>query len=558
MAQISGGRLVAKALKREGVEAIFSLTGGHIMDIYFGCREEGIRLFDTRHEASAGFAADAFARVSGKPGVLVTTAGPGVTDATSPMAEALCHGTPLIHIGGAAAERRSDTGEEQDVDTMGVMSAVCKWARRVVYTERIPEYLSMAFRSAMAPSKGPVYLEIGHDVLQRQVDEAHVEFPENYRSETEAFGDPELVEAAAEVLIGAQRPVMMLGFGARFSTRNRDAVAELAHHLQIPVSTQTAVKGMFADESEDPLFRLSGAQAGADVVLMLHVENDFLVNWCRPPFFAEGVKLIQVHPDAAKIGYNAPAAIGILGGATPVAGQLLEAVKARTGPRSESGWVGEAERLVAELRAPFSQAFASQELPMNPGRCAFEVSRFLNREGRDWTVVCDGGDAGVWMRWAAVARRPGQILTMGPHGTLGCGPGFSLGAWAANGKPVLYYTGDGSFGLYPMEFDTFDRHGVPVVCVISNDSAWGMIKHAMALYRPNQVAAGHVGVDLAPMRAYEKMTALWDGYGQRIRRPEEIVPALQRAASEAKPAILNVEVDQVTPSPVTRGLVPYE
>jgi acetolactate synthase-1/2/3 large subunit len=162
------------------------------------------------------------------------------------------------------------------------------------------------------------------------------------------------------------------------------------------------------------------------------------------------------------------------------------------------------------------------------------------------------------MRGAATARRPGQILTMGPHGTLGCGPGFSLGAWAANRKPVLYYTGDGSFGLYAMEFDTFDRHGVPVVCVISNDSAWGMIKQGMALYRPQEVQGGHVGVDLAPMRAYERMAAMWDGYGQLIRQPEEIVPALRRAAVGGKPAILNVEVDQESPSPVTRGMVPYE
>ncbi len=558
MTKVSGGRLFAKALKREGVEQIFSLSGGHIMPIYYGCRDEGIDVIDVRHEASAVFAADAYARVTGKPGVAVTTAGPGVANTCSAMAEALYHGTPLIHIAGAAHLSRADSGEEQDIDSLKLMGAVSKWARRISHTNRVPEYVAMAFRQALAPTQGPAFLELGRDLMFGEVAMADVPFPRAYRTEAEACGDPELVEAAADMLIAADRPVMMIGFGARFSSAHMESVSELAHHLQIPVSVHTTCKGLFADESEDPLFRMAGAQAEADVALMLHVENDFTVGKSLPPFFAQDVRLIQVNPDASKIGYNAPAAIGIVGGAGPVAHQILEAVRARIGSREPSEWLQRAKGVVARVERPFTEAYASDEKPMNPGRCAYEVSRFLNAEGEDWTVVCDGGDAGVWMRRAAIARRPGQIITMGPHGTLGCGPGFALGAWAANRKPVLYYTGDGSFGFYPMEFDTFCRFGVPVVCVISNDSAWGMIKYGQQLHHPDRLKPGLVGLDLYPMRAYEKMVAVWDGHGESITRAEDIAPAIHRGYASGKPSIINVEVNRVTASPATRGLVSFE
>jgi acetolactate synthase-1/2/3 large subunit len=558
MTKVTGGRLFAKALKREGVEQIFSLSGGHIMPIYYGCRDEGIRVIDVRHEASAVFAADAYARVSGRPGVAVTTAGPGVANTCSAMAEALYHGTPLIHIAGAAHLSRADTGEEQDIDALGLMGAVSKWARRISQTDRAPEYVAMACRQALTPTEGPVFLEMGRDLMFGEVELEDVRFPEAYRTEAEGFGDPSLVEAAAHLLIAAKRPVMMIGFGARFSMHHQEAVADLASYLQMPVSVHTTCKGLFADEEENPLFRMAGAQAGADVVLLLHVENDFTIGKCRPPFFAEGVKLIQVNPDAAKIGYNVPATIGIVGGAGPVAHQILATVKDRTARRETSEWVEAAKKLVAKVERPFTDAYMSDESPMNPGRCAYEVSRFLNSEGRDWTVVCDGGDSGVWMRRAAIARRPGQIITMGPHGTLGCGPGFTLGAWMANDKPVLYYTGDGSFGFYAMEFDTFCRFGVPVVCVISNDSAWGLIKHSQKLYHPELVEPGLVGLELHPMRAYEKMAAIWDGYGERVTQPEDILPAIRRGHASGKPSIINVEVDRMTASPATRGLVSFE
>jgi acetolactate synthase-1/2/3 large subunit len=553
MAKVNGGRLLAKALKKEGVEVVFCLAGGHIMPILYGCREEGIKIIDCRHECAAAFAADAYARVTGKAGVVITTAGPGVTDTITAMAEAKQQGVPVIHIGGASPLIENETGPLQEINTVEILATTTKWSRKVYHTERIPEYVSIAFRHAFDDTPGPVYLECAQDTLKNQVEEEKVYFPEHYRTKAVPFGDPVLVEEAAELLINAERPVMIIGDIARFSAQYGEAVAELADYLKIPVMAQTMVRGLFANEETNPLFKLGAGALPAADVLMLCVENNFRVGKGRPPMFNKEAKRIQVHPDVTKIGYNAPAEIGIVGGAGPVAKQLLEAVKERVPKREDMTWVNKAAELAQQAAKPWMEGFTSEAIPMNPGRCAFEVAKFLNTEGRDWTVVCDGGDAAQWIRTAVTARRPGQVINFGPLGTIGTGAGFTLGAWAANGKPVLYYTGDGSFGFYPMEFDTFEKFGVPVVCVISNDSAWGMIKLAESLINPQEVAKGHVATELAYLRRYERMAPMWDGYGELVTRPEEIVPAIKRGFATGKPAIINVEVDRVSMSPVTRS-----
>jgi acetolactate synthase-1/2/3 large subunit len=555
MAIVDGGRLVAKALKKEGVEQIFALTGGHIMPIFYGCRAEGIKVVDFRHEMAAAYAADAYARVTGKPGVLVTTAGPGITDTITAMAEAKMQGVPVIHIGGASAVMENETGPLQDMNTLEILGDVTKWARKCYHTHRIPEYVAMGFRHALDDTPGPVYIEIAMDTVGMiPVDDEKVLFPEKYRTDAQPFGDPALVEKAADLLINAKSPVMILGDTARFSAQYGEAIAELVDYLKIPVMSQTMCRGLFSDET-NPLFKIGGgALPAADVVLMLAVNNDYRVGKASPPLFNANAKRIQVNPDVTKIGYNAPAEVGIIGGAGAVAKQILEVVKAKAAKQEDLTWVNKAAEMAKAAAKPYTDAFAAEAVPIHPGRCAAEVAKFLAEEGKDWTVVCDGGDAAQWIKAAVNAHRPGQIINYGPLGTIGTGAGFTIGAWVANKKPVLYYTGDGSFGFYAMEFDTFEKLGIPVVCVISNDSAWGMIKLSETFLHPDEVKSkGHIGVDLAEMRRYDKLVAMWDGYGEMVTKPEDIVPAIKRAAASGKPSIINVGVDHENMSPVTYG-----
>ncbi|MDD2556222.1 MAG: thiamine pyrophosphate-binding protein [Syntrophaceticus sp.] len=555
MAKVDGGRLFAKALKREGVEQIFCLSGGHIMSLFYGCRAEGIKVIDFRHECAAAYAADAYARVTGKPGVVVTTAGPGITDTITAMAEARLQGVPVIHIGGASPVVENDTGPLQDMNTLEILSTCTKWARKIYNVDRIPEYVAMAFRHAMDATPGPVYLECAMDLMVLgYAEEEKVYFPEKYRTEALPFGDPALIDKAADMLVAAERPAMVIGDTARFSAQYGESIAELVNYLKIPVMTQTLPRGLFADEETNPLFKLgNGALPVADVIFTLSVNNDYRVGKANPPMFNKDAKVIQVHPDVTKIGYNRAAEIGIVGGAGPVAKQILDAVKSKTAAKEDLTWINQAQERAKAGAKPWVEGFTAEGTPMHPGRCAYEVTKFLNTEGKDWTVVCDGGDAAQWIKAAATARRTGQIVNFGPLGTIGTGAGFTTGAWAANGKPVLYYTGDGSMGFYSMEFDTFVKQGIPVVCVISNDSSWGMIKLSETFIHPEEVAKGHVANELAHMRRYDKLPEMWGGYGELVTKPEDIVPAIKRGFESGKPAIINVEVDKENMSPVTKG-----
>ncbi len=550
MTMIDGGALVGKALANEGVEKAFVLCGGHIMPIFYGMRNAGIEIIDMRHEGAAVYAAIAYARASGKMTVVVTTAGPGVGNTPAGMMEAQSMGIPLLQIGGAVAMAKRDAGDLQDMSTLNVMETCSKWARKITHTERIPEYVAMAYRHAMDTSPGPVYLEIPTDLLFAKVEEEKISFPLKARTKAIPYGDPVLIEKAAELLIEAKRPAIVVGDGALFSVGDKaGAVAALSDYLKIPVGVSgSACRGLFGDEYANPLLR-THAMGMADLVLTLGCRFDFRLG--RGNMVPKEARVIQVHTDMWQIGFNLRADIGIVGGIGPVAGQVLEAVKKIRKTPVEASWVGPNP---PSMKALFSEAYESKNVPIHPGRCAGEVARFMEGEGRDWTLICDGGEAAVWMIIASMAGRPGQIHSSGPNGTIGTGPALAVGAWAANRKPVLWYTGDGSFGFHAMEMDTMARFGIPVVCVISNDSAWGMIRLAERYIRPEEVETkGHCNVELEQMRPYEKMALVFDGYGERVTEPGEIVPAIKRAAATGKPSIINVEVDKISLSPMIAG-----
>jgi acetolactate synthase-1/2/3 large subunit len=545
MSQIIGGALFGKALANEGIEKAFVLCGGHIMPILYGMRQAGIEITDVRHEASAMYAAIAYTRATAKPAVVVTTAGPGVVNATPGMIEALELGVPVLHIGGAVVVNGRDAGPLQDMSTLNLMEVCSKWARKITSTARIPEYVTLALRQATDLTPGPVYLEVPADLPLLRLEESEIKWPVKARTDSIPFGDPAQVDAAAELLANAERPAALVGDGARFSIGdNAAAVAALSDYLKMPVAVASSpCRGLFDDEMKHPLLRTYGL-LGADVVLAMGCRFDYRLG------MGQGVradaKVIQVHTDMRQIGFNLRADVGIVGGTGPVASQLLAAVKGKRAEPVETSWVGQPVSGPAGL----PEEYRAEGIPIHPARCAGEVAKFLAEDGKDWNLVVDGGEAGVWMSIAIAATRPEQIYGGSAIGMIGTGPANTIGAWVTNRKPVLLYTGDGSFGFYAMEMDTMARLGIPVVCVISNDSAWGMIKLEQKYTWEKEVEErGQCNTELYPMRAYEKMTAMWDGYGEVVNDPKEIVPAIKRAASNGRPSIVNVEVDHESMSP---------
>ena len=555
---LSGGQLVAKALKREGVTTVFALSGGHTMPIMYGLREEGIEVISVRHESAAGYAADAYARVSGKPGVVITTAGPGVTNCVTPMVEAFEAGTPVIHIGGGGFHNMYDSGVAQDSPTLDMMRPVCKDVKRCLVPARLPEYVRGAFRRATSADSGPVYLEVPVTVVLGQVPEEQAVFHDPDPILSAAFGDPGRIKAAAKALAEAKKPVLVLGEQCRYSTLYGEYVEQLVNYLQMPVHSTflPTIRGLFADETKNELFSLGeAAVAAADVILELNVNNLQNLAKAQPPAWNANATIIQINEDANKIGFNRDADIGLVASPGAAAMQLYKEVTALIPQVTGTAWVEEARALTKKARAPFLEAKTATAQPPLPGRLAAEVMKFLEEYGPDWHIICDGGDAAQWILYNAVARYPGQVVKFSNLGTIGTGAGFSLGAWAADHKPILYFVGDGSFGFHAMEFETFVRNGIPVICVISNDSSWGMIRLSEGLRIPDFIAENgqHPINLLQEMFSYEKLTEMWGGVGLKVNRYEDIVPGLKKILESGKVGILNCEVDKDAYSPRTRS-----
>ncbi len=551
MGKMTGGSTVmARCLKKEGVTKVFTLSGGHTMSMYYACADAGIEVIDCRSEANAVMAADAYAKTTGKPGVVLTTAGPGVSNTVTGMLEAMTGRTPVVQIGGACQLSLQGTGDMQDVDNLSIMQTCTKWARRVYTAQRIADHLDDAFRHATSGIPGPVYVEIAVDILMDVTDEDGVSISAKSRTRTLPYGDPEAIDQAARMLLAARRPLMVIGNSARYSCEPQAAVRELAEYLDLPVTAATIGRGLFLDE-DHPLCQ-AGPQAArsADVVLALCTANDLPLGKFQPPAYAAGARFIMVHTDAQAIGFNREAEVGIVAGAAPAARQILERVKALSGPQPKPAYLAELiearERVLQEER----KAILAEARQVRPGRCAYEVSRFLEREGRDWSIVIDGGDSGCWMNKLGIAHRPGQILGLIGNGSIGLAPGSAVGAWHGAGRPVLLYTGDGSFGYNLMEFSHYVRANMPVVVVVSNDSAWGMVKGFEWVMRP-QVYARYEQEHPAclatslPFVHYEKMAEILGGYGELVERAEDIVPAIRRAAASGRPAIVNVRVEDI-------------
>lgn len=547
MGLVNGGALFGKALVNEGIEKAFVLVGGHIMPILHGMRNEGIEITDMRHECAAMYAAIACARASGKPVAVVTTAGPGVLNTVAGMLEAQGCCMPIILIGGAASMDGMKRGELQDQPTLNVQETCSKWAHRITNTTSIPYFVAMALRHAMDGTPGSVYLEAPVDIVHGEVDEEKVEFPVNSRAKAMPGGDSKLIESAANLLVNAKRPVVIIGDGARFSIGDHAGdITALSDYLKMPINVRgSACKGLFGNEYENLLLR-SGGLLQADVVLSLGVRFDFGIGYGR--IFQLDTDIIQVHTDSKQIGFNLRADIGIIGGVGAVAKKILYIVKAKRDKPIAVSWTSQPKTSVPES---LPERFYTEGSPVHPSRLVAEVVKFLDGEGADWDFVLDGGDISVHMfdSGAMLAHRSGQIHTGSPNGMIGMGPGQVVGTWIVNRKPVLLLTGDGSFGFYSMEMDTMARLGIPAVVVISNDGAWGMIRLDEKHNTPEEVESyGHCNTELidaqGKIRAYELMVAMWGGHGEMVCDPEEIIPAIKRAAANGKPSIINVEVDR--------------
>jgi acetolactate synthase-1/2/3 large subunit len=542
MGLIHGGWLVAKILKREGVEVVFTLSGGHIAGIYDGCLREGIRVVDTRHEQAAVHAAEGWAKVTRKPGVAILTAGPGVTDGVTGVANACLAGSPVLVIGGAAPLGLWDRGALQEMNQLDLLRPITKWARTVHETARLGEYTASAFRQMLSGKPGPVFLEMPMDVLNNFADTDTLfdpGEPEHYRYTGKIAPDPQMVEKAAALLEQAERPVIMAGTAVWWCDA-AEPLRELAERISAPVYLNGAGRGCLPPTH--PLFFSASrrkALEGADTILAIGTRMDFRLNHGQPPLIPANAHLLWFDLAAEDVGINRGAAVALVGDVGLSMRQVAEATKQRKG-EAEDEWliyIREAERKSLQRD---EAVLNSDAVPIHPMRLCREIRDFIDEET---TVVGDGGDIVSYGGRIINVYRPGYWLDAGPMGTLGAGTGFAMAAQLARpGQKVLILHGDGAFGLNGMEFESMVRQKLPVVSIIGNDGAWGQIKH------PQRAIVGHTtAAELSPGIRYDKMVEALGGYGELVERPEEIRPALERAFASGLPACVNVLIDPEKP-----------
>jgi acetolactate synthase-1/2/3 large subunit len=526
-----GGRLVARRLKAHGVSKLFTLSGGHLFSIYDGCREEGIDIVDVRHESTAAFAAEGWAKVTREVGVCALTAGPGVTNGMSAMASAQANHSPMLVLGGRAPAMRWGQGSLQEIDHVPFVRPLTKLAATPESTGEIPGLVEEAFAVALAPHGGPTFVDFPMDYVFQEAEEPEQEEPSrpplSQRGAEEAS-----IERAGELLRTAERPVIMAGTDLYWG-HGEQALVELTQTLRIPVFLNGLARGCVAAD-DDLFFSRARSQAlkGADVALVLGVPMDFRLGFGAS--FGEETEIVVIDSTEPERRHPRTVAVECYGAMGPTLEGLREAAGGKA--LASEAWIGELRKGESEKREAERVELEDAREPLHPMRLYAELAKVLDR---DAIVIGDGGDYVSYAGRVVDSYQPGCWLDPGPFGCLGSGPGYALAAKLAYPeRQVVLLLGDGAFGFSGMEFDTLARHGVNVVGLMGNNGIWALEKHPMEFLYGYSVAA-----DLRPETRYDQVVEALGGHGELVSRPADVGPALERAFAAGKPALVNVLTD---------------
>ena len=551
MEMISGGQLAAEALVQKEVDTIFTLSGGHITPIYQYLENTPITLFDTRHEQAAVFMAEAWGRMTRKPGVAMVTAGPGFTNALTGVANARFANTPLVLISGCVGIDCIEKLDLQDMRQRPVIEPMVKKALICHKPERIPEFIDFAFRTAGSGRPGPVYLELPVDVLNATVSPNGIKTPHTV-IQSHAV-DLDKIEQILAMLEKATQPVIIAGSGAWYADGGNELV-EFVENTGIPVFTSALGRGIIPDTHplcfESSLAIRPGAalvaNTGADLVLFLGARMSLY--YLFGDLFNAEAKIIQVDIEPEEIGRNRSVDLAVVSDVRELlkaANRIIREKKMSRSLRQRfAGWVSALEQADEEGKAPAKPDWQSENIPIHPLRLAHEINRFMDRE--DDIVVADGGDTQVWMGITRTVRNSGCYLDAGLYGCLGVGiPYANAAKLRYPDQRVCLIIGDGSVGFNFMEFETALRKNLPIVMVISNDLGWGMIRHSQELRIGHAIENGtYIGkVD------YHKLIEALGGKGLYVEDPADIKPALEEAFAAGIATCINVMTDPTTVSP---------
>jgi len=552
MARLTGGEILKRYLVQENVRYVFGVPGDQLYPILDAIyKDKRIDFITMRHEAAAAHAADAWARTTGEPGVCLGTVGPGAANLVGGVYPAFADSIPIIVITAQNQTWRSypDHGSTQGLDQISLFKAVTKWNALVSHWKRIPELTQRAFRIATSEKPGPVHLDFPSDVLFKNGDDNEIKIvhPPSYRPTERPVGDPSLIDQAAMMLVKAKSPLIHAGGGVLRSGASKELV-ELAEYLQAPVTTSMSGKSSVPEDHPLCLIPTSPgtgalvAQIEADIVLLVGGRLGDYEMWGQPPMAwgdPSQQRFIQVDISSNMIGLNRPVDIGIVGDAKSTLRVLLETIKKYTSREEKRNSFQDYKQVEKRWLEEHEKTSQSDSIPIHPLRLIREVREFFPR---DAITIIDGGNTAVWSLYLNRAYEPNTYLScvLGDSGHLGAGIPYAIAAkLAAPSKQVYCITGDGAFGFNIQELETVSRLKLPIIFVVANDLAWGMIKSGQTLAYSKR----YIGVDLSDIR-YDKVAQAMNCYGERVVEPSEIKPALQRAVDSGLPAVLDVEIDR--------------
>jgi acetolactate synthase-1/2/3 large subunit len=552
--QISGGHLVAKALKNEGVDTIFTLCGGHIIDIYDGCIDEGIRIVDVRHEQVAAHAADGYARMTGGLGCAVVTAGPGTTNATTGVANAFRAESPMLLIGGQTSTAQHHMRGLQDLPHVEIMRPITKFASTVPTTERVADFVAMAARESFSGTFGPSFLEIPRDVLDAKIDlnKAVVPQPGRYRASTKSIGDPADVERVADLLRAARKPCILLGQQV-WTCRAAPVAREFVETLNVPAYMNGAGRGTLGPDH--PLhFQLTrrDAFADSDLIIIAGTPFDFRLRYGKS---LKSANVVQIDMGYTTVGRNRDVSLGLVGDVGAILAAILQATTGRhdNGAAARIGWARELrakEQAAVDARMP---RLMNGARPIHPYRLAYEIDAFLTDNS---IFIGDGGDVVTFAGNVVRPKGPGLWMDPGPLGTLGVGTGFALAAkMVAPQREVVALFGDGSFAMTGFDMQTSIRDKAPYIAIIGNNSYMNQIRFGQIQKYGKE--RGNVGNYLGDVH-FEKFAEMLGVHGEAVHDPEEIGPALRRARESGTCAIVNVWLDPDAYAPGTENQTMYK
>jgi acetolactate synthase-1/2/3 large subunit len=526
--RVHAGRLIARRLRASGIDTIFTLSGGHLFSIYDGCRDEGVRLIDTRHEQTATFAAEGWSKVTRVPGVAALTAGPGITNGMSAMAAAQQNQSPLVVLGGRAPALRWGMGSLQEIDHVPFVAPLARFAATAQSADDAGRLVDQALQAAMGAPSGVGFVDFPMDHVFSMADD---DGRPGALSELPAAppADADALDRVADLLAKAQRPVIMAGTNVWWG-RGETALLRLAEQLRIPVLMNGMARGVVPADHELAFSRArSKALSGADVALIVGVPMDFRLGFGK--VFGSQTQLVVADRARPERAHPRPVAAELYGNLTTTLSTLAE-----SGGTDHQDWIDELRIVESAARDLEKADLAEDRIPLHPMRVYAELAPLLDR---DAVVVIDAGDFGSYAGRVIDSYQPGCWLDSGPFGCLGSGPGYALAAKLAYPeRQVVLLQGDGAFGFSGMEWDTLVRHQVPVVSVVGNNGIWGLEKHPMeALYGYSVVA------ELRPGTRYDEVARALGGHGELVTAPAELRPALERAFASGLPAVVNVLTD---------------